>query len=218
MHVVLLGDSIFDNAAYTRGDPDVVSHLRAMIPAPWRATLLAVDGATTGGIGAQMRRVPADASHLVLSVGGNDALGNIDLLSMPVRSTAEALAIFGRRVEAFETAYRDALGGVVAHGLPVIVCTVYNGALPDPAEAARARMALTLFNDAIVRAAFERQVPIIDLRSVCSEPADYANPIEPSGAGGAKIARAVGRAAGALPDAEPALYMPHGWRQSPTLR
>jgi hypothetical protein len=209
MHLVLLGDSIFDNASYTRGEPDVVSHLQQILPSPWRATLLAVDGATTGGIGAQMRRVPADASHLVVSVGGNDALGNIDLLSMVVRSSAEALAIFGRRVEAFETAYRDALSQVIAAGLPVTVCTIYNGAIPDPAEASRARMALTLFNDAIVRAALDRQVPVIDLRMVCNEPADYANPIEPSGPGGAKIARAVARAVGALDEVEPSLFVPH---------
>jgi hypothetical protein len=36
-HVVLLGDSIFDNAAYTRGEPDVVGHLRDLLPSPWRA-------------------------------------------------------------------------------------------------------------------------------------------------------------------------------------
>jgi hypothetical protein len=33
---------------------------------------------------------------------------------------------------------------------------------------------------------------------VCTEPADYANPIEPSGSGGLKIARAVARMIGAL--------------------
>jgi hypothetical protein len=38
---------------------------------------------------------------------------------------------------------------------------------------------------------------VVDLRLVCGEPADYANPIEPSGRGGLKIARAVARAAGA---------------------
>jgi hypothetical protein len=32
---------------------------------------------------------------------------------------------------------------------------------------------------------------MIDLRFVCSSPADYANPIEPSSIGGAKIARAI---------------------------
>jgi hypothetical protein len=51
-----------------------------------------------------------------------------------------------------------------------------------------------MFNDVIVRVAFERQVSMIDLRMVCSETADYANPIEPSGPGGLNIAKAILRA------------------------
>ena len=44
-HIVLLGDSIFDNGAYTQGEPDVVTHLRTLLPAGARAMLLAKDGA-----------------------------------------------------------------------------------------------------------------------------------------------------------------------------
>lgn len=51
-----------------------------------------------------------------------------------------------------------------------------------------------LFNDAILRAAFELRLDVIDLRLVCSEQSDYANPIEPSGAGGKKIAAAIAAA------------------------
>lgn len=36
-------------------------------------------------------------------------------------------------------------------------------------------------------------LPLIDLRLVCDDPADYANPIEPSEAGGRKIAAAIVR-------------------------
>jgi hypothetical protein len=52
---------------------------------------------------------------------------------------------------------------------------------------------LTIFNDAIARQAFARGLPLIDLRLVCNEDADYANPIEPSSHGGDKIVRAVAR-------------------------
>ena len=34
-------------------------------------------------------------------------------------------------------------------------------------------------------------LPLTDLRVICDEPEDYANPIEPSVQGGAKIARAI---------------------------
>jgi hypothetical protein len=52
-----------------------------------------------------------------------------------------------------------------------------------------------LFNDAITRAAFSRALPLIDLRLICDEPADYANPIEPSEQGGDKIAAAIAQLA-----------------------
>ena len=93
-HIVLLGDSIFDNRAYTGREPDVITHLQDVLPDSWHATLVAIDGAATRGLPSQ------------------------------------------------------------------------------------------------------------------SEPSDYANPIEPSGQGGLKIARAVARAAGAIPgDAGTKVFM-----------
>lgn len=194
-HVVLLGDSIFDNAAYTRGEPEVVEHLRQVLPDGWQATLCAVDGSTTTDLSDQLREVPADATHLVVSIGGNDALGHVDLLDLPVASTAEALTLFGERVDRFEASYRAALEEVVALGRPTTVCTVYNGDLPA-SQARLARVALALFNDAIYRIAAEMLFPVLELRLVCTEPGDYANPIEPSGQGGRKIARAIVQALG----------------------
>ncbi len=197
-HLVLLGDSVFDNRAYTGSEPDVITHLNGLLRPPWRATLLAVDGATSAGLAAQVRKVPGDATHAVVSVGGNDALGNIDLLGSPAGSTADALTLFGRRVAAFETGYRDAVESALSLKCHLALCTIYNGNLPDRQQAALARVALMMFNDVILRTAFEHGASVIDLRLVCSQPADYANPIEPSGTGGLKIAKAVARAVGAL--------------------
>src|SRR3954467_15053198 len=58
-HVALLGGSIFDNRAYTGGEPDVVTHLRDLLPHGWRTTLYAVDGATTADIPRQAAPVAA---------------------------------------------------------------------------------------------------------------------------------------------------------------
>jgi len=190
-HIVLLGDSTFDNAAYTRGEPSVIAHLASTLPGGWRATLAAVDGATTRTFRPQLAAVPSDATHLVVSVGGNDALANRDLLSLPVRSTADALRLFGARIASFESAYGDAIDAAASLTIPMTLCTIYNGRLPDPAEAAAARVALMMFNDVIVRTALVRHAGLIDLRLVCASPDDYANPIEPSGQGGRKIAEAV---------------------------
>jgi GDSL-like Lipase/Acylhydrolase family len=199
-HIVLLGDSIFDNGSYTRGEPDVVGHLASLIPWTWRATLLAVDGASTAEVGSQLDRVPSDATHLVLSVGGNDALLNSDLLEAPARSSAEVLLLFASRIDAFEKGYRCLIDRLIGLKRDVTICTIYNGAL-DPELARPARVALMTFNDVILRVAFGYRASVIDLRGICVERSDYANPIEPSGTGGWKIASAIARAVGATPGA-----------------
>jgi hypothetical protein len=138
MHIALFGDSIFDNSSYTGREPDVVTHLRALLPAGDRATLLAVDGAITRSVTEQVSRIPADATHLVVSTGGNDALSHLDLLDTSARSTADALRLFGNAVGGFEAEYRSAVRPVIDRGLPVTICTIYNGAFADPDQAARA--------------------------------------------------------------------------------
>jgi hypothetical protein len=189
-HIVLLGDSVFENRAYTKGAPDVAAHLRELLPGGSAVTLCAVDGATTYDVGHQFDRVPPEVTHLVLSLGGNDALMNADLLDLPVRSTAEALDLFRDRVMAFETSYGHAMEALLLLGRPTTVCTIYHGNL-GPNEAARAGTALALFNDVILRTALRHGVDVIDLRFVCDQPSDFANPIEPSGTGGRKIAAAI---------------------------
>ena len=189
-HIVLLGDSIFDNGVYVPGEPDVVKQLRAGLPAGWTATLCAVDGAVTRSVAGQLTRLPPDATHLVVSVGGNDALGHSHLLGSGVRLVAEAIALLAEAQEQFARDYAEMLRSVLALELPTAVCTIYD--TPSTAPNQRIiRSALALFNDVITRAAFSEGLPLVDLRLICSEDEDYANPIEPSAKGGAKIAAAI---------------------------
>jgi hypothetical protein len=188
-HVILLGDSIFDNGAYVAGGPDVVGQVRAALPA-WRATLLARDGAVAREVAAQLARIPADATHLVVSAGGNDALGASHLLGQRVGDVGEALALLERAQAAFAETYDAMVEAVGARGLPTALATIYDTPQVS-AESRVIRAALALFNDVITRAAFARALPLIDLRLICSEAGDYANPIEPSVQGGAKIAAAI---------------------------
>jgi hypothetical protein len=207
-HVVLLGDSIFDNSAYTSGEPDVVTHLRDVLPGGWQATLCAVDGATTRELASQLPRIPPNGSHVIVAVGGNDALQSSDLLSLRVESTAEALRLLADRLAQFEASYRAALQAVVELNFQTCVCTIYDG-LFDTERTSIVRAGVALFNDAIVRTAIDFRVDLLELRSICVEPADYATPIEPSGLGGRKIALAVARAVGAIPSS----HRPtHAWR------
>jgi len=72
-HVILLGDSIFDNARYVPDRPAVIEQLRQALPPGWRATLLAVDGHITEDVARQLSRLPVDASHLVVTGGAKIA-------------------------------------------------------------------------------------------------------------------------------------------------
>jgi hypothetical protein len=189
-HLVLLGDSIFDNAAYVPGGPDVVKQVRALLPSGWSASLLAVDGAVTRSVASQLARLPADATHLVLSVGGNDALGASHILGASARTVGEAVLMLAEIQDRFEQEFGRMLDEVLARGLPTALCTIYDTP-PSAPNHKVIKAALSLFNDRITRAAFSRGLPLIDLRLLCAEEGDYANPIEPSVQGGAKMAAAI---------------------------
>ena len=55
----------------------------------------------------QVFEIPSDAAHLVVSIGGNDALGHQDLLQAPPALTADPLRLPGERVDRFEADYRQ---------------------------------------------------------------------------------------------------------------
>ena len=90
----------------------------------------------------------------------------------------------------FADDYAKMLDAVLALGLPTAVCTIYDANYPEPQRQAVVA-ALALFNDVISRAAFGRGLSLVDLRLICDNPADYANPIEPSATGGNKIASVI---------------------------
>jgi hypothetical protein len=191
-HLVLMGDSVFDNASYVRGGPDVVRQARDRLgPQGWQATLVAVDGAVTEGVRRQIARIPGDATHLVVSAGGNDALGSVDVLYRSARSVGAGLAMLGDVVAPFEARYRVMLDEVLALGLPTAVCTVYNPVFPDPEERRYAALGLAVFNDAILRVAVAAGVPVLELRSICGSDECFANPIEPSVIGGERMVAAI---------------------------
>ena len=190
-HIALLGDSIFDNRKYIAGQPDVCRLLNDLLPQEWNATLLAVDGATCADVPSQLARLPAETTHLVVSMGGNDALLAEHLFHRRVHSASEALLMLSGTLDEFELAYRAAMRQIQQTGLPVTACTIYNANIEGIVQAKVFKCAIALFNDVIIRVAREEGPPLVELRSVCTEPADYANDIEPSMQGGRKIAAAI---------------------------
>lgn len=190
-HIMLLGDSIFDNGNYVAGGPDVVRQLQGLLPEGCEASLGAVDGSTTRDIERQLGWLASNVSHVVVSVGGNDALDQSRLLDEKAGSVAEVLERLAGLREQFEHDYQEMLDGVAGRSLPTAICTIYDSRFPDPRQRKFANTALTVFNDVITRAAFSRGLPLIDLRLICDQDEDFANPIEPSVHGGAKIAEAI---------------------------
>ena len=206
-HVILSGDSIFDDKPYVKpGEADVTTQVNALLPEDSKATRLAVDGDVTEDIHRQLQSLPDDATHLFISVGGNDALGGINVFTEPVANVGEALIYVNTMRNQFETRYKKMLQHALSQQLPLTVCSIYyprfhsqnlervfpdgNGVNEETFQQ-MAMAALANFNDVIFRQAFQLKVPLIDLRVLCDEDADFANPIEPSAVGGQKIARAI---------------------------
>lgn len=190
MHVVLLGDSVFDNDVYTGNDPSVTEHLKTQLDGDSTVSLLAADGSVTREVTEQLPKIPGTATHLVISSGGNDALTSIDILTQPAGSVAEALELFRSPLRRFERDYRSMLGQVTSRCIPTFCCTIYHGDFEPPMDTV-IPVAVSLFNDIIYRVAGDCNVPVIELRSVCNEARDFAYTIEPSGDGGEKIGAAI---------------------------
>jgi len=193
-HVALLGDSIFDNAGYVPGEPSIIEQLREALPAGWHATLLATDGASAADAAEQVTQLPPDVTHLFISAGGNDALNESDVLREPAQTVSDALHHIARVQSRFRLDYETLARRVRRSDTPAVFCTVYDAI---PSLSAPAAVALTAFNDVILRTAFLLRAPVIDLRRVCDEESDYStvSEIEPSSRGGAKIARIVAEVA-----------------------
>lgn len=191
-HVILLGDSIFDNGPYVPAEMDTTSsHLRRCLPDGWRVKLLAVDGHLTRDVERQLPGLPQDASHLLVSAGGNDALqvaARWGLLANQ-RFGAVARQLAGYQQQ-FRREYHAMLQAVLVHNLPTAVCTVYTAVPGLPEEQVAA---LSYYNDVIVEEAARARVAVVDLRQVCEVEEDFSprSPIEPSSEGGRKIARAL---------------------------
>lgn len=192
-HIVLFGDSIFDNGVYVAPGTAVIDHLSAALPDGDKATLLAIDGAVTSSVFSQLDRCPKDATHLFLSVGGNDALGLASELFMTdADNVGAALDHSHDLMRRFDHGYKSLLNELASFQLPLTVCTIYDSV---PGLQARELAGLMMFNDLITRNAFASGADLIDLRLLCQDPGDYSeiSPIEPSGQGGKKIAQLIAK-------------------------
>lgn len=190
-HVVLLGDSIFDNKVYVDDGPAVIDQVRSTLGKEWAATLLAVDGSVTGGVVGQMEKLPQTATHLVISVGGNDALINHGILTAQDPNATATYFKLSEIQREFDAHYKAMIAHVVDKHKRIAVCTIYDPNYVNAQQNQIASAALSVFNDRITRIAFAHGLPVIDLRLLFSGTEHYANSIEPGPKGGAKIAEQI---------------------------
>lgn len=190
-HIALLGDSILDNASYVKLGQAVSDHLNRALAEGHGYSLLAVDGDTTQDVLSQMQGLPEATTHLVLSVGGNDALGCLPTLDRPANSVMEALGLLNQLQSDFIRLYEKLMADIEKLKKPTLVCTIYD-AVPNLPPALQT--ALSLFNDVITRSALRYGFDILDLRELLDEHSDFSvvSPIEPSEQGGRKLAGAIG--------------------------
>lgn len=189
-HIVLAGDSIFDNASYVEQGESVIEHIAKLLEETEKVTLLAVDGDITTDVDAQLEQFPQGATHLFVSCGGNDALRIVSVLDHEVESVGDGLYKLYEIREQFRINYKAMLDKLLENCENLAVCTVYNSV---PGISERALTALALFNEIILEEASLRGLAVIDLRNLCREESDYSivSPIEPSGAGAKKIAASI---------------------------
>jgi hypothetical protein len=207
-HIILAGDSVFDNRTYVEvGEPDVRDQLSDLLDDGDKATLIAIDGDINNNVSKQLDNIPNDATHLFISIGGNDALMHIDAFTETVTTIGEALDFFNEKVQEFERDYIKMLTNVIKYGLKTTLCTIYNPCFDHdkmdrisymiPLNAnikelqRRSTTALPLFNNIIFQEAFNFGLPLMDLRLIFNDMADYSNPIEPSVVGGMKMAKII---------------------------
>ena len=188
-HIVLAGDSIFDNDVYVMGEPGVVEQLRRSIPKDWSACKIAVDGDCIRDVEKQLEWLPTHATDLVLSVGGNDAREYRYLIDK-IKAPKDIVGILSGPKAEFAAQYSSLLGRLKSLPVRLIACTIYT-AIPfeEPEWRAFAPLAIGEFNKIIRLEAEKLSIPIISLENVCTEPTDFSttSPIEPSSQGGQKI-------------------------------
>ena len=192
--LVLLGDSIIDNKTYVLdGEKSVLEHIQSKTD--MKTVQLALDGATTDDVlDNQLNNISSEASHIVLSVGGNDLLNEIGFLMEDFKYTPNQVL---KRCHSLIAPITQKYESIVSQlqttsRANLLLCTVYEGDLEGSAIyddiAISSRAMLSLFNDSIYKTHNKFRTGVLELRNIFIEKEDYANPIEPSHQGGEKLA------------------------------
>ena len=207
-HIILAGDSIFANRSWIKpGEPDVSNQLQGLMDEGDKVSLLAVDGHVINNVEGQLRNLPNDTTHLVISIGGNDTLGILGEFSRTTKNIGDSFLKLHDLRESFESGYIEMLTNALSFNIPTTLCTIFNPCfshsgmervsdymshgVDSETLQKKAMTALPIFNDIIFQEAVNFNIPVIDLRLIFNDKSDYANEIEPSAIGGLKMAKVI---------------------------
>ena len=206
IHLLMLGDSVFDNGTYVPGEPDVkaqVSERLNLLTLPTELTFKALDGAVMMDVlNHQIQNIPDDTTHIALSIGGNDLLGLIQYLGQKQGDTFQHNLVFLSQLkQKFSEEFQKVIQEIDSLKIPFTVCSIYYAGSIVEEGSKRVELGNDLgfsgtdvvvdaFDAAITEVAEKAEYcrELIDLRWLFDHSECYANPIEPSCIGGEKIA------------------------------
>lgn len=171
-HVVLLGDDLGRMPRVRELGPGALEkQLLPQAGADWRLSLVRADDVLDRS---PLVELPADASHVVISIEGNRAIAASGMLQGHPGSYEEALARLSLAADEFESVIESLIGVARGTCLPVAICTMFPPLHRNPVMQRASATALAIFNDRIIRQAVQSGITVVDLRPVCVSTEDYS--------------------------------------------
>ena len=218
-HILILGDSVFDNTVYIgKHEKDGQARMLDALP-NYHQTFLALDGAITHELPRQTKYINmaietnGPITDVVLSIGGNNLLGEGVLLNARTKNVLGGLSTFRTRQEEFEVDYMNMLKKLqgILYPQPIQKVTIKwhvlgiyypcysapqtfpNRKFPTDMHFQNAsRLGVDLFNSVILKTiGYEGFIDLNRLFNYGGDKIFYANPIEPSSFGSRMIAQTI---------------------------
>ena len=185
LHLALLGDALQN---IDLGPGDIESALIAVPRNQWRLTVLHPTQLLRPSC---VSAIPDDATHIVISLEGGWAIATSQMLEAPASSVRDALGTLAAIADQFEGMFTGMVAAARETGLPCVICTMVPARFARPEDQRVTSAALAIFNDRVLSCAFGAGLPLVDLRLVCNEDADFATETLLSRAGVRKAANAI---------------------------
>merc|ERR1719330_751867 len=160
----------------------------------WTMTMLAQDGALLEDVMIrQLPLIPPRATHVVLSCSGNDLLALLNQMVVANFTLGSVYAAVGEGLKLVAEQYRDLIQLLKRLKCHVACCTVYRPNFNQFFFKSLATVSLGLHNSRLMQIAEDLHCSVLDLANILEGKEDFANPLELSTRGGAKVVENITR-------------------------